>query len=61
MIQDLRFIYEIKMDFTIRVTQYFDHYLNGAPAPVSMINGMPAKLKGIETGLKLDSTNSKIN
>ncbi|NII27758.1 S9 family peptidase [Pseudoflavitalea sp. X16] len=41
-------------DLTIRVTQFFDHYLKGAPAPVWMTRGIDARLKGIETGLELD-------
>ncbi len=44
-----------KQDLTIRSTQFFDHYLKGAPAPVWMTRGVPAKLKGIETGLELDN------
>ncbi len=36
-------------DFTIRLTQFFDHYLKNAPPPRWMTEGIPAKLKGIET------------
>lgn len=36
-------------DFTIRYTQFFDHYLKEAPAPRWMTSGIPAKLKGIES------------
>lgn len=43
-----------KMDFTTRMTQFFDHYLKGAPAPKWMTNGVPAKLKGMDAGLGLD-------
>ncbi|SEL62244.1 Dipeptidyl aminopeptidase/acylaminoacyl peptidase [Chitinophaga rupis] len=43
------------MDFTIRITQFLDHYLKGAPPPVWMTRGIPAKLKGIETGYRLDT------
>jgi len=43
------------MDFSIRMTQFFAHYLKGAPAPIWMTRGIPARLKGIETGLELDS------
>ncbi len=42
------------VDYTIRMTQFFDHYLKGAPAPVWMTQGIPAKLKGIDDGLALD-------
>jgi dipeptidyl aminopeptidase/acylaminoacyl peptidase len=41
-------------DLTIRATQFFDHYLKGAPAPKWMTRGIPAKNKGILDGLELD-------
>lgn len=37
-------------DYTIRLMQFFDHYLKGGPKPKWMIQGIPAKLKGIESG-----------
>lgn len=40
-------------DFTIRITQFFDHYLKGLPAPKWMVNGIPAKMKGIDPGFEL--------
>ncbi|MGK6353183.1 alpha/beta hydrolase family protein [Parapedobacter sp. DT-150] len=46
---------ELGKDFTIRMMQFFDHYLKGKPAPKWMTRGIPAKLKGIETGLELDN------
>ena len=42
-------------DFTIRVTQFFDHYLKDAPAPVWMTRGIPAKRKGIDSGYEFDT------
>ncbi|WP_166437132.1 alpha/beta hydrolase family protein [Niastella caeni] len=42
-------------DFTIRYTQFFDHYLKNAPAPRWMTEGIPYKLKGIESRFELDS------
>ena len=42
------------IDFTVRSTQFFDHYLKGAPAPRWMTQGVPARLKGIDSGLDLD-------
>ena len=33
-------------DLSIRMGQFFDHYLKGAPAPVWMVQGLPATLKG---------------
>jgi len=47
--------YNNKVDFTIRITQFFDHYLKGAPAPKWMTQGIPAKRKGIETGYEPDT------
>ncbi len=35
-----------KLDFSIRMMQFFDHYLKGDPAPVWMTKGIPAVLKG---------------
>ncbi|MFI5140209.1 MAG: S9 family peptidase [Sphingobacteriales bacterium] len=45
-------------DFTIRYTQFMDHYLKGAPAPCWMTEGIPAKLKGIESRYELDPEGS---
>lgn len=42
-------------DFTTRLMQFFDHYLKDKPAPIWMTRGIPARLKGIETGLELDT------
>ncbi len=41
-----------KTDFAIRMQQYFDHYLKGAPMPAWM-KSLPATEKGINTGYKL--------
>ncbi len=38
-------------DLTIRLSQFFDHYLKGAPMPVWMDKGVPAVIKGIDWGL----------
>jgi dipeptidyl aminopeptidase/acylaminoacyl peptidase len=40
-------------DWTIRMQQFFDHYLKGTPAPVWMEKGVPAVLKGKTLGLDL--------
>ena len=37
-------------DLSIRLAQFFDHYLKGAPMPVWMKDGVPATLKGIDWG-----------
>lgn len=42
-------------DFTIRVTQFFDHYLKLNLPPVWMTHGIPARLKGLVNGYELDS------
>lgn len=44
------------MDFSIRMSQFFDHYLKDKPAPIWMTKGVSAKLKGIDSGLNLDYT-----
>jgi dipeptidyl aminopeptidase/acylaminoacyl peptidase len=41
-------------DLTIRMTQFFDHYLKGAPPPRWLTEGIPAKLKGVDLKLDLD-------
>lgn len=40
-------------DLSIRLAQFFDHYLKGAPMPVWMKSGVPATLKGIDWGYEL--------
>ncbi|MGD2124335.1 MAG: prolyl oligopeptidase family serine peptidase [Gemmatimonadota bacterium] len=40
-------------DFAIRMQQFFDHYLKDAPAPVWMVEGVPAVMKGKKLGLEL--------
>lgn len=46
-------------DYTIRLTQFFDHYLKAAPPPKWMTEGVPAKLKGIEPKYELDTSGTK--
>lgn len=41
------------IDYTIRVDQFFDHYLKGKPAPKWMVEGIPATMKGIDAGYEL--------
>lgn len=41
-------------DLSIRLSQFFDHFLKGAPMPVWMKSGVPATLKGIDWGLELE-------
>jgi dipeptidyl aminopeptidase/acylaminoacyl peptidase len=41
-------------DYTIRITQFFDHFLKGAPPPVWMTKGLPDNVMGIESRYELD-------
>jgi dipeptidyl aminopeptidase/acylaminoacyl peptidase len=41
-------------DCTIRITQFFDHYLKGTPAPFWMTGGIIGKLDGIQAQYGLD-------
>ena len=41
------------IDYTIRLKQFFDHYLKDSAAPKWMLNGIPAKDKGVDDGLDL--------
>ena len=43
--------YQNRKDFAIRMQQFFDHYLQDAPAPVWMSDGIPAVDKGKTLGL----------
>jgi dipeptidyl aminopeptidase/acylaminoacyl peptidase len=42
-----------RKDWSIRLLQFFDHYLKDAPAPVWMAEGIPAIQKGKTLGLEL--------
>jgi dienelactone hydrolase len=44
-----------KLDYSIRLTQFFNYYLKDSLPPKWMTRGIPANLKGIEDGLQLDS------
>ncbi|TDX01851.1 prolyl oligopeptidase family protein [Dinghuibacter silviterrae] len=50
---------EAATDFTIRVDQFFDYYMKGKFPPKWMTVGVPARLKGIDTGLEVDSSGAK--
>ena len=43
-----------KLDFNIRMEQFFDHYLLGKPMPIWMREGVSPMQKGIEQGLELE-------
>ncbi|GIV02931.1 MAG: hypothetical protein KatS3mg015_1761 [Fimbriimonadales bacterium] len=41
-----------RVDWTIRLQQFFDHFLKGEPAPVWLEEGIPATKKGEDLGLE---------
>jgi dipeptidyl aminopeptidase/acylaminoacyl peptidase len=45
-----------RKDLSIRLQQFFDHYLKGAEMPVWMSKGVPAVKKGKDYGFDLDPT-----
>jgi dienelactone hydrolase len=45
-------------DFSIRMMQFFDHYLKDKPAPVWMTKGIPASRRGLDNGYKYDTESS---
>ncbi len=44
-----------KRDLSVRMMQFFDHYLKGEPAPLWMTQGLPADKKGKQFGYELDT------
>ncbi|WP_188316190.1 alpha/beta hydrolase family protein [Chitinophaga agrisoli] len=42
------------IDYSIRLMQFFDHYLKDKPAPKWMTHGIPAREKGVVDGLSSD-------
>ncbi|MEP5914725.1 MAG: prolyl oligopeptidase family serine peptidase, partial [Flavobacteriaceae bacterium] len=45
--------YQNRTDFSIRMSQFFDHYLKGEPKPMWMERGVPPIEKGIKQGYEL--------
>ncbi|MBK8089612.1 MAG: S9 family peptidase [Chitinophagaceae bacterium] len=43
-----------RKDLSVRLAQFFDHYLKEAPMPVWMSEGVPAIKKGVDWGLKVE-------
>ncbi len=43
-------------DFSIRMMQFFDHYLKDKPAPLWMLDGIPDSVEGFNNELQLDNT-----
>jgi dipeptidyl aminopeptidase/acylaminoacyl peptidase len=50
---------ENQKDFQIRMRQFFDHYLKGAPAPVWMVEGVPQLRKGLDPTILVSPTTKK--
>ena len=48
-----------RKDWSIRLSQYFDYFLKGAPMPVWMSKGVPATLKGKTMGEELEPIPTK--
>lgn len=48
-----------RVDFNIRLAQYFDHYLKDKPKPIWMIKGVPAIEKGINQGYEYSEEGNK--
>lgn len=43
------------IDYTVRITQFFNHYLKSMSAPKWMTQGVPAIMKGKLSGLEMDN------
>ena len=43
-----------RKDWSVRMAQFFDHFLKGAPMPIWMSKGVPATLKGKTFGFELE-------
>ncbi|TNE96047.1 MAG: S9 family peptidase, partial [Bacteroidetes bacterium] len=48
-----------RRDLSVRMRQFFDHYLEGKPAPKWLIEGVPAIEKGIDYGLEYIENDQK--
>ena len=44
------------LDYTLRLTEFFGYYLKDEPPPKWMTEGIPARLKGIDSGLDSDTS-----
>ncbi len=49
---------EDKLDYSIRLLQFFDHYLKGEPPPKWMTQGRPASLEQIDDCFEFDAEGS---
>ena len=50
---------ENQKDFQIRMRQFFDHYLKGAPAPLWMVEGVPQLRKGLDPTIMVSPATKK--
>lgn len=50
---------EAAQDYTIRLTQFFDHFLKGKPAPLWLSKGIPANQKAYLSGTGLSNPEQK--
>jgi dienelactone hydrolase len=48
-----------RKDLSIRLAQFFDHHLKGAPPAKWIKDGVPATLKGIDWGMEVPATEKK--
>jgi len=48
-----------RKDWSVRMSQFFDHYLKDEPMPVWMSKGVPATQKGKTFGFELDLSTKK--
>lgn len=49
------------LDYTLRLEQFFGYYLKGEPPPIWMTKGVPAKLKGRDSGLEIDNSGKAVS
>jgi dienelactone hydrolase len=48
-----------QLDYTLRLQQFFDHYLKDKPAPIWMTHGINAESEKADSGLQFDTTGTK--
>lgn len=48
-----------KVDYSIRIAQFFDYYLKNKPAPIWMTRGILASERDMNTGLELDMSSER--
>lgn len=48
-----------RKDLSVRLSQFFDHFLKNGPSPTWIAEGVPATLKGIDWGLEVKGAADK--